>query len=234
MDNQVTILMFHKVVPSLSLNHWGPITLDDFKAQIDLIGKNKYSLLTLSEMERHLLGRGSKKRAVLLTFDDGSCDNYEHVFPFLRERGIPAVFFLCAGYVGTGRIFWWDRLEDWLLKTRKQRLILRSGQGEVILPLKSRDDKIRAFNGIVRYWHCGRIGANELLEEIKPLLQVGAESATRSAMSWAEVRKMQKAGFGFGSHGVEHLDLALIDHKKAKDEIKRSKKILEEKLKEDV
>jgi len=43
----------------------------------------------------------------VVTFDDGFADNREVAFPVLERLGIPAVFYVCTGYVGTDRTFDW-------------------------------------------------------------------------------------------------------------------------------
>lgn len=43
----------------------------------------------------------------LLTFDDGYANN-RRALPILRQRSVPATFFISARYVAEGRAFWWD------------------------------------------------------------------------------------------------------------------------------
>ena len=48
-------------------------------------------------------GLAGKKRVLrtpsLLTFDDGLSECYQVVAPILKEKGIPATFFLCSAFV---------------------------------------------------------------------------------------------------------------------------------------
>jgi len=48
-------------------------------------------------------------RHVLLTFDDGYYNNIK-ALPILEKHNVPALFFVVAGLVETGRPFWWDVL----------------------------------------------------------------------------------------------------------------------------
>jgi peptidoglycan/xylan/chitin deacetylase (PgdA/CDA1 family) len=43
---------------------------------------------------------------VLVTFDDGYRDVYEHAWPVLRERGIPAVVYPVVGDIGKSGVVW--------------------------------------------------------------------------------------------------------------------------------
>ena len=49
-------------------------------------------------------------------------------------------------------------------------------------------------------------------------------------LSWEQIQKMSDAGFGFGSHTVNHPDLAKIPQQFVEYELKRSKQVLEDKL----
>lgn len=70
----------------------------------------KYEVVSLGEIVESL----TKKRiispkALAITFDDGYMDNYVSAAPILAKYGLPACFFVTSGYVGTSRVFPWDR-----------------------------------------------------------------------------------------------------------------------------
>ncbi len=53
-------------------------------------------------------------------------------------------------------------------------------------------------------------------------------------MTWEQVRELKEEGFEIGSHTCNHLDLGKIKSDKARDEIFRSKEIIQDKLKSEV
>ena len=56
----------------------------------------------------------------------------------------------------------------------------------------------------------------------------------RRHLSWKQIEEMSEAGFGFGSHTVNHPDLTRIDQRFVGYELKKSKEVLEEKLGKEV
>jgi peptidoglycan/xylan/chitin deacetylase (PgdA/CDA1 family) len=72
-------------------------------------------LLRLHDLTRSLVEGTLSRRAVAVTFDDGYADNLHAARPLLERYEIPATFFLAAGYLGSGREFWWDALERLML-----------------------------------------------------------------------------------------------------------------------
>lgn len=59
-----------------------------------------------------LLDSRTTSRSILasVTFDDGYLDNLTTALPLLQQAGVPATFFICTGYLGDVRGFWWDRV----------------------------------------------------------------------------------------------------------------------------
>jgi peptidoglycan/xylan/chitin deacetylase (PgdA/CDA1 family) len=65
-----------------------------FARQLDWL-QSRYTIITVSELEAALDGRGRlPPDAAVLTFDDGFVDHYETALPLLRERGLTGAFFL--------------------------------------------------------------------------------------------------------------------------------------------
>jgi peptidoglycan/xylan/chitin deacetylase (PgdA/CDA1 family)/SAM-dependent methyltransferase len=96
------ILMYHSVAES------GPaavepyrVSPDAFEAQLEYLRRHAYYGMTIGEwayyLDRHRVPPG---RAVVLTFDDGYHDFYEHAWPLLQAYKFPATVFVVAGKVG--------------------------------------------------------------------------------------------------------------------------------------
>lgn len=87
--------MYHYVRPVQdsdfpSLN---ALELDDFLGQLEHL-QTHYNVISPAELKAAREdGVPLPPRACLLTFDDGYCDHYEHVFPRLVERGLSGLFF---------------------------------------------------------------------------------------------------------------------------------------------
>ena len=67
--------------------------------------------------------------AALITFDDGYRDNFEVAAPILRERNVPATFFLPTAFLEAPRLPWWDQVA-YAIKTDPRAVApTRSGPG---------------------------------------------------------------------------------------------------------
>ena len=94
------VLMYHKVndVPG------NPTTVPTvvFDEQMALLRELAYQPVDLDAVLAHYVdGRPLPPRAVLITFDDGYCDNLQNAAPILRRYGYPAVLFIPLGYVSS-------------------------------------------------------------------------------------------------------------------------------------
>ena len=68
--------------------------------------RQRYPVLSLAEAAEALgAGRYLGPNVVVITFDDGYADNYDVAAPILQHFGLPAIFFVTAGLVGTSRPF---------------------------------------------------------------------------------------------------------------------------------
>jgi peptidoglycan/xylan/chitin deacetylase (PgdA/CDA1 family) len=105
------IPVINRAVPILTYHHIGDplpttpkadrymfVSEAAFRAQVSWLLDNGYHLVTMPELFSGTL----PAKPVVLTFDDGYKDNYEHAFPVLREKGQRASFFVVSGFVGGG------------------------------------------------------------------------------------------------------------------------------------
>ncbi len=72
--------------------------------QLDWIGR-RFRFVSLDELGA-LMESGSRlpERIAAVTFDDGYQDVYEHAFPLLKKKGIPAAVFVVTDLIGTSQL----------------------------------------------------------------------------------------------------------------------------------
>lgn len=93
-SGRAVILCYHSVHPTIP---FASATPDRFGEQLDWLRDN-CDVLPLARLASASPG-GAQRPLVAITFDDGYEDNYTHAFPLLRERGLPATFFITVGLV---------------------------------------------------------------------------------------------------------------------------------------
>jgi peptidoglycan/xylan/chitin deacetylase (PgdA/CDA1 family) len=96
----IKVLMYHSIVkekPLKKSQNLFSVQALDFRKQLQILDKAGFTAITFKD---YLLINEGKlnppKKPIILTFDDGSLDNYQIAFPLLREFGMKAVFFVLA------------------------------------------------------------------------------------------------------------------------------------------
>jgi len=111
------VVMYHGVIPDdFPCDDWLQVPARRFREQLA-------ALLRLFEPvtpDQLFTPRARWQRPrLLVTFDDGYANNLQTALPILRALGVPALFFLATGYLGTPW-FWWDRLREGLARVGQQ------------------------------------------------------------------------------------------------------------------
>jgi len=87
----------------------------NFAAQLDWL-REHCRVVPLRQLAAELTAGDPQRGSMAITFDDGYADNLLEGEPLLRERGLPATFFLTTATLGAEREFWWDELERLLMR----------------------------------------------------------------------------------------------------------------------
>lgn len=111
----VPILMYHHVAPGHADSKLF-VSPEAFDRQVGFLVRRGFRVITLEELAR-TIRRGERVRlkTVLLTFDDGFRDFYEHAYPVLKRHRVPATVFAVANDVGKTREFpfcSWEELRE--------------------------------------------------------------------------------------------------------------------------
>ncbi len=93
------ILAYHRVHPDTSTKT-PTVSPGTFEKQMEILAR-RWKPISLSTFVQNLEeGKPLPERAVVVTFDDGTDDNFICAFPMLTKHRIPATIFLIAGQIG--------------------------------------------------------------------------------------------------------------------------------------
>ena len=94
---RIPILMYHSISDDSQFQN---VTVASFRKQMEYLA-SEYEILPLKEIPKILFGaRNFQGKLAVITFDDGYKDNYDFVFPILREFRLPATIFVATNYIG--------------------------------------------------------------------------------------------------------------------------------------
>ena len=244
--------MYHRI-DEVMYDPWQlAVSPANFEAQLQVI-KDKYNPISLSALGKHLAARSIPDRSIVLTFDDGYIDNFNHAKPLLEKYEIPATFFIATRNCEQQQLFWWDELQQILFETEKlpEQLTLRIGSENFHYELADESkltNEIRerqliwiAFENVPTQ-RCALY--LELWSRIRPLPDGDQQAIVSTLRDWSSSKPDLKNQlicmtpehinqlianplFSVGAHTVTHL--ALADHPVSvqRNEIFSSKEYLE-------
>jgi len=96
---EIPVLLYHRIGYT---NGYLTITPEKFAADMQIFTDYGYRTIPLAVFEKFLVDGNVElpERPLLITFDDGYADNYEHAFPILQQQQMTAVFYIIAGFLG--------------------------------------------------------------------------------------------------------------------------------------
>jgi peptidoglycan/xylan/chitin deacetylase (PgdA/CDA1 family) len=187
----------------------------------------------MDDVVNHIkLGKGFRRPSIAITFDDGYLDNYTLAYPVLKKHGVPAALYLTTSLVGTPDRIWTEQIGLAFLETPKGYFNFSELFGDKTIPIRTKEEKEQANSKVsealkLRPDDKRRELMQELFETLEVSEIVGRNCGERMMLSWDEVQEMRKDGVTMGSHSHTHPILSRMSIQKAKDEILKSKKVLE-------
>jgi peptidoglycan/xylan/chitin deacetylase (PgdA/CDA1 family) len=213
------------------------ISKETFRRHLEEADKMGFEIASMTDALDVMAGRRTTKKDLLLvTFDDGYQDVYDHAFPVMKQMGVPGVMYLPSGFMGTNRRFNHDRLFHLINVARQRKLMpvydaLPPAAAVLLDPIfkgqksasASLDDFIGDFPAKV---------LTQVIDAFEQQLGGGAELTPPSGqvMSWDAARDMQKNGIEMGAHTVDHTVLTLQTPAAAEADLRECKTVLEQQL----
>lgn len=220
------ILVYHGVVekPDHSISA-GPIDLLQFEQHLAYIKKH-FDVVSLSEIfDMYRKGIEPKRKTLAITFDDGYENNYVRAVPLLKKYNIPATIFVIGNSVeDDNAIIWYDHLT--FIKDR--------------LDYSKINTSVIGEPGVSSFYELMRLIQRVELEKRKVLYneldkQVRLEEVINKyprefwkLMTAEETRKLAQGGLiEIAAHSYSHPNLGEIPLQAAKEELVKSKMLLE-------
>lgn len=208
--------------------------------QLDWIGRRR-RFVSLDELGRGLeSGRGFDDPVAAITFDDGYANVYEHAFPVLKRKGIPAGVFVVTDLVGTSRPNLHDHLYLLLARAFKVRRWTPRDLGRLLAELGLRrpetavgdppgDDPLTAMEALLA--DLPQEGVRRIIRALQAEVEVSDRTLGQlRPVTWEMLDEMQRAGITIGSHTRSHGLLTNESQPRALDEIAGSRRDLERRL----
>lgn len=234
---KAVVLLYHRVLPggTDSCSHPGiVVTPRTFDMHLAFLTRH-FCPLSQAEFQQELAASSFRRRACLVTFDDGWHDNFEHAHPLLQKHSVPAIFFVATRYIGTNDTFWQERLTRLLSLAAAHDPIADSILTDIGMDKHSRTcakgSRQTARKVVTSCKSQSQTAAFDLICRLESALDgipgCRAHGADRF-MSWDQVQWMSQIGLvTIGSHAHSHTRLTLLGYRSALDELKQSRRELE-------
>lgn len=205
-----------------------------FETQVVYLRKH-FRLLTLPELlEFSQTGFQFPEPCALITFDDGYRDNFDLAFPILRKHNASAVFFVPTDYIENPHLPWWDHIA-YVVKTTKCHTLTLKTNPPVTIDLTTTSRKNAIFQILCAFKNANKANEAGFLSQLEEVAEVQVDRTALGRelfMSWSDLRQMVAAGMSIGSHTHTHQILAQLSETEQRHELKLSKEILEERLRQ--
>ena len=207
---------------------------------LDWIGR-RFQIVSPDELRSRVVARSWSARPIAaITFDDGYRDFYEHAFPLLKRKGIPAAVFAVTDYVGTSEVLPHDRLylllarasTRWASFSRELWQLL--GRLDIALPNRAliveRSTSVHAALRIL-ITTLSRADVQRIIDALDVEYRLpGDPPDGLQPLSWEMLAEISAAGIVVGSHTKSHALLTNEEPGKVIDETTGSRNELERRL----
>ena len=226
------ILCYHRVHPNgPQIDEAGPnrglvVSVDRFEEQMRHLA-SRYRLVSLDRFVEHVGGKHDDF-AVAVTFDDGYKDNFLFAYPILKKYGIPATVFIITRFLDGDTSMWWYELWEKILAQDVLALKVR-GQ-ECQWRTDTFRAKVQCFDEVkgILLKSC----REEYLELVRRIsANLPPKQYPDACLTSGEIRLLDEGQLiTIGAHTHGHFCLSGLSDAEVRDEMLKSKRLLESHL----
>lgn len=225
------VLTYHRISEKPVLDDALQVSVDTFEKQVVFL-KNKYNIISGRDLidfaQNH---KELPPKSCLITFDDGWSDNYYLAFPILKRYHLPAVIFLSTNFIGTDKVFWHERLIEWINNIDQKEIKIDKSSAcslyivrRITNILQIPKDLRRPYiDELIEHLKQYRIEEIESIFEDIGLVHSSDKHTMPVMLTWEQVREMSAHGIDFGSHGKSHNILTQITDEEIAEELMESR-----------
>jgi peptidoglycan/xylan/chitin deacetylase (PgdA/CDA1 family) len=210
-----------------------------FEEQVRYLSR-KFRILPLSEIvaARKLTNRPIGDNVVSITIDDGYLDFLEFAYPILQKYQAPATVFLVSEFVSNVQWLWFDALHYLLAQARDGTYEIALTKNKCTLSLADSTTRIDAWNLLAD--DCLGLPAgskNAFIGRLAAKLDLSLPKTPTedyAAMTWDQIRQMDRNLIEFGSHTCTHPILSTCSDEELVYEIRESRRRISQELQRDV
>ena len=229
------ILTFHRVTAepdeSFAPNRLLSVTPDFLDAVLTHLRRKGYRVVRLDEVLPLLRTPGSVQPFVALTFDDGYRDTVTEALPVLERHQAPFTVFATTGFLDRTARLWWIELERALATLSSAEIALGGRRHRLVV--RTAREKDKAFAAIRDRLLEG--GDSSLLAAMTQLCDAAGVSPSNLVdelcMDWKDLARLVDHPLAtIGCHTLTHSRLAKMGPEPMRDELRVSRRQLEDRL----
>lgn len=249
--NGLIVILYHRVIENNGIEGSMSemvVSPQMFDSQMKYLASH-YHIININDYlssSKALSFRFFKPR-LLITFDDGWRDNYDNAYPVLKRYGLPALIFLTTGYIGTGKVFWPERIArvlEYILREAKDNNAVETAEAVINKRLREFQDSDDGLS-LKSSANNPEKMIKSVIEQLKKYSEKEIELIIneleapvyenrlntvkeRMILNWQEVQEMGRYGISFGAHTRNHTILDQVkDINELEDELAGSKRDIE-------
>lgn len=195
----LTILSLHRVSPEKDY-FWQPLHPEKFEELLRYVKAN-YEVIYFGYLKQ--LPSSKQKPYLILSFDDGYYDFYEHALPLLVKYKLPSNHNIVNECASRNQVIWTQRLNHIFNHCRNHHLPIEFELGRDMVKTGPNEGNFMKFYLQV-FQAMLQMPAEQRVKIIEEKEKMYSTTAQVKMMNWEQVRESANNGVEIGSHTYSH------------------------------